>query len=316
MVTNSSKHKISIIIELFYCKIMQNKIKRLFNKACDEFDLIHGGDRILVGFSGGKDSLTLLHFLHLVREAYQNQENNFTLIAAHIKFSNLPYSVDLNYLSKFCSDRNIEFHIIEDNIREDFLKSGTCVHCSRFRRAKLMELSRVHNCNKLALGHHLDDVVSTLLMNMTQHGKFTGMAIKLDITVGEMKYPLTIIRPLCYVPEDDVKAFIKESNFVSETCRCPWGDIGYRSKTLEFVKFLSKKDEKVRMNFFASQFNLSDRIMTSDVPQSLVVHKKKDQKQKHKNSMHQSNQINDEISNDEQRKEESKDIEDIGNNLM
>ena len=76
-----------------------------------------------------------------------------------------------------------------------------------------MELSRVYNCNKLALGHHLDDVVATLIMNMSQHGRFAGMAIKLNITVGDSKYPLSIIRPLCCVAEDDIRTFIVENDF-------------------------------------------------------------------------------------------------------
>lgn len=296
-----------------------NKIRRLFNKACEDFNLIHNGDRIFVGFSGGKDSLTLLHFLHLLRDTYHEKDINFSLIAAHIKFKNLPYSVDLNYLKKFCSDRNVEFHIVEDNIREDHLKSGTCVHCSRFRRAKLMELSRIHNCNKLALGHHLDDVVSTLLMNITQHGKFTGMAIKLDISVGEMKYPLTIIRPLCYVPENDVKAFIQENNFVSEMCRCPWGDIGYRAKTLEFIKFLSKKDENVRMNFFKSQFNLNEKFFANNIPQSLKLQKEQKQKRQKETNSNQQSHSNETTEDNQQvteeKNEEADDIEDIVINL-
>lgn len=305
--------------------MMNNKIRRLFNKACEDFDLIHNGDRILVGFSGGKDSLTLLHFLHCLRDSYHTKDINFSLIAAHIKFKNLPYSVDLSYLTKFCSDRKIEFRIVEDSIREDHLKSSTCVHCSRFRRAKLMELSRIHNCNKLALGHHLDDVVSTLLMNMTQHGKFTGMAIKLDISVGEMKYPLTIIRPLCYVPENDVKTFIQENNFVSETCRCPWGDIGYRAKTLKFIQFLSQKDENVRMNFFKSQFNLNEKFLTADTPQSLKSHKESKQKNAQNSniqidqSQNENTQDDQRLSNgnanSEQRNMEQVDIEDINTNL-
>lgn len=240
---------------------MFNKLKRLFNRAVEEFSLVSDGDKIMVGLSGGKDSLTLLNFLGILRDS---KPGSFNIVAAHIKFTNLPYSVDLDYLTRFCEERKIEFHIIEDQIREAHMNKGTCLHCSRFRRAKLMELTRVYGCNKLALGHHLDDVVATLLMNMSQHGRFAGMAIKLNITVGEMKYPLTIIRPLCYVAEDDIRNFIKEEGYKPEKCRCPWGDTGFRSKTRDVVDLLCEKDEKVRMNLFRSQFNIDDKYLTSN----------------------------------------------------
>lgn len=241
--------------------MMFPKLKRLFNKACEEFSLVEPGDTIMVGLSGGKDSLTLLNFLGLLRDS---QNCAFRIIAAHIKFTNLPYSVDLDYMTKFCEDRKIEFHLIEDQIREAHMGFGTCIHCSRFRRAKLMELCRVYSCNKLALGHHLDDVVATLLMNMSQHGRFAGMAIKLDISVGEMKYPLTIIRPLCYVAEDDIKQFIIEEKYKPEKCRCPWGDTGFRSKTRDVVDLLCKDDENVRMNLFKAQFNIDSKYLKSE----------------------------------------------------
>ena len=126
-----------------------------------------------------------------------------------------------------------------------------------------MELARVFKCNKLALGHHLDDIVATLLMNMSQHGRFGGMAVKLNIQVGEFNYPLTIIRPLCYFPEDDIRQFVKENGFQSEKCRCPWGDTGYRSKTRDVVDFICKQDESFRMNIFKSQFNVSEKMLNN-----------------------------------------------------
>lgn len=239
------------------------RIRRLFNKSCADFDLIKPDDRVMVGLSGGKDSLTLLEFLVLLRDA---QATRFSIVAAYIKFTNLPYSVDLAYLQKFCDARQVDLIIIEDQIRESHMQSGTCIHCSRFRRAKLMEYSRHHKCNKLALGHHLDDVVTTLLMNMTQHGRFAGMAVKLDINVGEHQYPLTIIRPLCLVSEQAIKDFVKEKGFQSECCRCEWGDRGFRSRAREVVDMLCKQDESVRMNLFKCQFQIDDKYLAAAAP--------------------------------------------------
>lgn len=240
---------------------LNTKLRRLFEKACSDYQLVCPGDRIMVGLSGGKDSLTLVNFLAKLRDS---QGGNFHIVTAHVKFTNLPYSVDIEYLEQFCAERNVEFHVVEDKIRDGHMESGmTCVHCSRFRRAKLMELSRVHRCNKLALGHHLDDIVATLLMNMSQHGRFAGMAVKLNITVGDMKYPLTLVRPLCLISENDIRSFVTEQGYKPERCRCEWGDSGFRSKARDVVDLLCERDENIRMNLFKAQFNISQKFLAS-----------------------------------------------------
>jgi tRNA(Ile)-lysidine synthase TilS/MesJ len=213
----------------------------------------------MIGLSGGKDSLSTVHFLSLLRDA---QPGTFEVICAHIKFLNLPYAVDLDYLNRFTSEHRVPFHLCEDQIRDAHMHSGmTCVHCSRYRRAKLMDLCRVHNCNKLVLGHHLDDIVATLLMSMAQHGRFGGMAVKLPITVGDDKMPLTIIRPLCLIAEDEIRAFVAEQGFCPEKCRCPWGDVGLRKKSRAIIDFLCEGNEEARMNLFRAQFNIDRKFM-------------------------------------------------------
>jgi tRNA(Ile)-lysidine synthase TilS/MesJ len=177
---------------------MFSKLQSLFNKACRDFSLVEPGDRIMIGLSGGKDSLTTVNFLGFLRAS---QPGTFEVMCAHIKFLNLPYCVDLAYLTEFCATRNVPFHRVEDQIRQAHMESGmTCVHCSRYRRAKLMDLCRLHNCNKLILGHHLDDINATVVMSMAQHGHFGGMAVKLPVQIGESNFPLTMIRPLCLIP--------------------------------------------------------------------------------------------------------------------
>ena len=225
--------------------------------ACEEFGLINEGDRILVGLSGGKDSLLLTHFLSIIMK---EKNYSFKVVAAHVKFDNLPYGIDADYLEKFCIDRDVEYHLIHDNIREAHLENDhkdTCIHCSRFRRSKLMELCRILKCNKLSLGHHLDDIVATLIMNMTHHGRFAGMAVKLDISVGKEQYPITMIRPLAYTPENDIINFVQTNHFQPAKCRCPWGDVGVRSKTRTAVDYIVEKlGEEARLNIFKSQFNV------------------------------------------------------------
>ena len=231
---------------------IRDRVALQFARAIDEFKLVEEGDRIMIGLSGGKDSLTLVNFLS---ERRTQMNNNFHIVAAHIKFDNLPYAADMDYLSNFCKERNVEYHLVEDHIRDGHMGNGTCLHCSRFRRAKLMELAREHKCNKLALGHHLDDIVNTLLMNMSQHGRFAGMALKLNMTVGETKYPLTMIRPLCYIAEREIIQFTKEYDYRPVKCRCPWGDTGFRKKTAAATDIFSTISDEARVNIFRAQFN-------------------------------------------------------------
>jgi tRNA(Ile)-lysidine synthase TilS/MesJ len=236
---------------------MEAQLFRAFAKACADFSLISPGDRVMVGLSGGKDSMTLCHLLCALRDS---RGANFEIVCTHIQFSNIPYRCDLAYLRQWCDARRLELSIVEDDIRQAHLNRGllrfTCVHCARFRRAKLLEQTRLRNCNKLALGHHLDDIVATLLMNMSQHGKFTGMAVRLDIAVGEQKYPLTLIRPLCYAAESDIRRFVAEHRFKPEQCRCDWSDDGIRPKVMEAVDILATFDAAARMNLFRAQFNI------------------------------------------------------------
>jgi tRNA(Ile)-lysidine synthase TilS/MesJ len=245
---------------------MLAKIQPLFGKACRDFQLIAPGDRIMIGLSGGKDSLTTCHLLCLLRDA--QRDASFDILCTHIQFTNIPYRSDLDYLRQFCEEHRVTLDIVEDEIRSAHIDGDhlrfTCVHCARYRRAKLLEFSRVRNCNKLALGHHLDDIVATLLMNMSQQGKFAGMAVKLDLCVGENQYHVQLIRPLCYIAEDDIREFAREQGYNPEKCRCDWSDDGARVKAMESMHMLCRHHESVKMNIFRSQFNIGGQFLVDD----------------------------------------------------
>jgi tRNA(Ile)-lysidine synthase TilS/MesJ len=100
-------------------------------------------------------------------------------------------------------------------------------------------------------------------MSMAQHGRFGGMAVKLPVTVGDMNYPLTMIRPLCCIAENEIRAFIAEQGYRPVVCRCPWGDVGLRSKARDVVDFLCQGNEEVRMNLFRAQFNIAERFLAN-----------------------------------------------------
>jgi tRNA(Ile)-lysidine synthase TilS/MesJ len=235
---------------------MLPRVRGFFHKACRDFKLISPGDRIMVGLSGGKDSLTLCQLLCELRDM---GEIPFEILCTHIQFSNIPYRCDLTFVRRFCEERRLPLAVVEDTVRQvhiDGVLRLACVHCARFRRAKLLEQTRLERCNKLAFGHHLDDIVATLLMNMSQHGKFAGMAVKLCMEVGEQRYPLSLIRPLCYISEDDIRAFAALHHYQEEKCRCGWNDDGVRAKVRETLEMLSRFDENARMKLFISQFRI------------------------------------------------------------
>jgi tRNA(Ile)-lysidine synthase TilS/MesJ len=245
---------------------LTQKIGDLFAKACKDFQLISPGDRIMLGLSGGKDSLSTCHFLAHLRDS--RPEIPFDILCTHIQFTNIPYRSDLDYIRRFCDEHRVGLDIVEDEVRDihmnDHSLRFTCVHCARFRRAKLLELTRLRGCNKLALGHHQDDIVATLLMNISQHGSFSGMAVKLDIEVGEMRYPVRLIRPLCYICEDDIRAFAMEQGYNLEKCRCDWSDDGIRAKVRGALELLSRQYPRVKANIFRSQFNIGQVILNEN----------------------------------------------------
>ncbi|MBL4561256.1 MAG: hypothetical protein JKX79_09765, partial [Labilibaculum sp.] len=144
------------------------KIAKRMGKAISDFDLIEDGDRIMVGVSGGKDSLALLELLALRRKF---KKQNFDVVAVHINVLELPYEVDREFLKAFCERLDVE--LIYRDINVDFERPGkkpACFRCSWHRRTTLFKMTDEFKCNKLALGHHMDDAIETLLMNMMYQG--------------------------------------------------------------------------------------------------------------------------------------------------
>jgi tRNA(Ile)-lysidine synthase TilS/MesJ len=99
---------------------------------------------------------------------------------------------------------------------------------------------------------------------MSQHGSFAGMAVKLDLRVGEMQYPVQLIRPLCYICEDDIRTFALEQGYNPERCRCDWSDDGIRVKVREAMELLCRDHDGVKANLFRSQFNIGGQILVDE----------------------------------------------------
>ena len=153
-------------------KIMR-RVEQRFNKGMVKYRLIEDGDKILVGLSGGKDSLALLE---LLAKRSRILKPRFTVMAVHIGMTNIPYQSDLEYLKNYAEGLGVPFVYFETSfdLSTDTRKSP-CFLCSWNRRKALFTVAKEHGCTKIALGHHMDDILETLLMNITFQGAFGTM---------------------------------------------------------------------------------------------------------------------------------------------
>jgi tRNA 2-thiocytidine biosynthesis protein TtcA len=193
------------------------KIKRLTGQAIGDFNLIEAGDRIAVAVSGGKDSWTLLHVLDRLR---QRAPVRYELIAVNVDAGFPGYRSDLieDHLRRHGFAGHVEkadcAAIIDAKLRPG---SSYCAFCARLRRGVLYTVAERLGCNKLALGHHLDDFIETLLLNQFYVGTLAAMSPKLLADNGVQ----TVIRPLVYVAEADILAFSRANDFPLVDCACP-----------------------------------------------------------------------------------------------
>ena len=212
-------------------------ITRRVARAIEEFRLIENGDRILCAMSGGKDSYAMLHVLEQLRRR------------APVRFELVAVTVDQGYrgfqtgvLERYFREQGFEHHIERTNIAEvidDTMPLGDthCSMCARLRRGVLYRLAPQLRCNKIALGHHADDLLETLLMSQFFNGEICSMPPLLRSRDGRN----TVIRPLCYVWEEEIIAFTRETGFPVIGCACPaCGDVSLKRKQMKML--LTKLD--------------------------------------------------------------------------
>lgn len=213
---------------------LQQKIQRLFNRGCVDYKLLEDGDRILVALSGGKDSLMLLRLLAARSRIHRPAIH---IEAAHVVMDGIPYQSDHDYLRQFCNELSVELHILHshldgnNNLSQPESKRKTrCQGCAQNRRRTLFHFAVESGFNKVALGHHQDDILTTYLMNLTFEGSASSMMPSLQLE----HFPLTIIRPLCLVHEADIKEIAKIYGFHKQKTACPFEQVT-RRKTMNDV---------------------------------------------------------------------------------
>lgn len=236
--------------------------KRLFREigtAISDFDMIQEGDKILVAISGGKDSWVLLHILWELRK---RAPINFDIVAANIDQGYSGFRQDI--VEDFVEVRGIPYHMEVQDIASVVLKKSEedgsipCSLCSRLRRGSLYGLAEKLGCNKIALGHHQDDMIETLLLNAFFIGKLGSMAPKLNSDDGKN----IVIRPLIYVKEAEIVQYTKQMKFPIVCCQCPLmcGEDVHADHKRKMIKNLISDLEKdipeIRNSLLASLTNV------------------------------------------------------------
>ena len=197
---------------------IEQKIKKLFIKAFATYHLLEDGDHVLVALSGGKDSLCMLEML---AKRSRIQHPRFTVETVHVRMENVDYETSADYLQSFCNALSVPFHVVTTSFGSPPTPSKqkpACFLCSWNRRKQLFNLAQQLNCNKIALGHHQDDLLHTALMNLFYQGRFGTMPARLQM----QKMPLQIIRPLCLVPEALIARYAQLSNYQPLVKHCPF----------------------------------------------------------------------------------------------
>ena len=226
---------------------LQNRLTKRFHKACADYSLIEDGDHILIALSGGKDSLALVELLGKRAQIFVPR---FRVTAIHVRVKERAYLSDLSYLQSFCDTHRVPLLVRDTEIGESSVsasdlsakRSNPCFLCSWYRRKTLFDTAQELGCNKIAFGHHKDDIVETLLMNLIFDGKFSTIYPKLQMD----KMPLQLIRPLCLIEEKDLRRYAALSGYVRQKQPCPYEHASSRTQIKALVSQLESLNPNVR----------------------------------------------------------------------
>lgn len=219
-------------------------------KAVDEFHLIEKGDKIAVGISGGKDSLTLLYALAGLRRFYPNP---FELEAITVDMGFGDFHTDK--IQQLCDKLEVPYTVVPTEISkiifQDRKESNPCSLCAKMRKGALNEVAKKLNCNKIAYAHHKDDVVETMLLSLIFEGRFHTFS---PMTYWE-RMDLTLIRPLLYVDEADIIGFKNKYDLPVEKSACPADGNTKREYAKDLLRTLNLENPGVKQRMFTAILN-------------------------------------------------------------
>ena len=232
---------------------LEHRLKERFVKAMATYHLIEDDDRILVGLSGGKDSLLLTE---LLANRAKIDHPRFSVEALHVRMENIQYETDTSYLQQFCDEQGVKLHLrttrfeigeeTVNDARDARRQKQPCFLCSWMRRKEMFNLAQELRCNKIALGHHQDDMLHTALMNLTFQGRFDTMPARLRMR----KMPLTMIRPLCLIEEADIKAYAEMKGYQKQKKICPYETNSYRTDIKRLYDEIEQMNPEARYSIW------------------------------------------------------------------
>ncbi len=234
------------------------RLESTFRKALYDYKLLEGVNSVAIALSGGKDSLTMLYLLKAISGRGFPE---LDLHAIHIggEFS-CGSGVNEGFLRAICKELNVNFIVKESTQKLETLE---CYRCSRERRSLIFEAAKSVGAQTIAFGHHRDDSAQTLLMNLLHKAEFSANLPKLHMH----DYGITIIRPLIYIAEEDIRQFAKKYNFARITCQCPVGQNSMRRR-------VDKLLEEIEELFPSARANIAQagRVYGSDKASKPTVH--------------------------------------------
>lgn len=226
------------------------EIKRILSftrRAVDDYSMIEDGDRIGVGVSAGKDSLTLLYALAELRRFYP-KKFDIVAITVDMGFDGM----DFSSIAELCRQLNVEYVVSQTQIAKIIFdvrkEKNPCSLCAKMRRGALHDECKRQGCNKLALGHHFDDVVETFMLNLFFEGRLGSFS---PVTYLSRK-DLTMIRPLIYAQEKDVRYFVNRHPLPVIASPCPADKATERESMKQLLSELERKNKGLRHRIFGA----------------------------------------------------------------
>lgn len=226
------------------------KLQRLLGyarRAIDDYQMIQEGDKIAVGVSGGKDSLTLLYALSGLRRFYPNK---FELEAITVDAGYKELEADYSHVAKLCDELGVNYTVVETDIAqilfEERKESNPCSLCAKLRKGAFNNKAKELGCNKKAYAHHFDDVIETMLMSLFYEGRFHCFS---PVTYLD-RSDITLIRPLIYVDEQDIINFKNAYNLPVVENPCPVDGYTKREYAKQLIKKLNNDSPGLRERLF------------------------------------------------------------------
>ncbi len=230
-------------------------------RAVDDYHMIEENDRIAIGISGGKDSLTLLYGLHGLKRFYP-KKFEIHAVTVDLGFDNL----NLDKIKEICKQLEIPYTIVKTDIAniifQERKESNPCSLCAKMRKGALNEAIKAAGCNKVAYAHHKDDVVETMLMSLIYEGRFHTFS---PVTYLD-RMDLTVIRPLMYMHEADVIGFVNKYEVPVVKSPCPADGHTKREYIKQLLKTLNQENPGVKERMFTA---IQNGIPTFEMEQEL-----------------------------------------------